>query len=233
MRNGIAALVALAGAAVLAGCDGSAASPSRQDSSTTNGFAAVRHQVDAPRQRVWWLTRDGVYVQSASKSERIAVPLPGWTWAEPPYGCLPDLALGPKGEAIITSNVVSTVWRVDAETLAVSTHPLALDTDLDKDVGFSALVYSPEHESFFGVSGHHGSLWKIDPLLTKAEKIKLSIPVRSACGVAVAANLATLDSGRMHGLCVRGPRREWTVDLVLAHRAGYVRGKPCIALNGK
>jgi hypothetical protein len=102
------------------------------------------------------------------------------------------LALGPKGEAVITSNVISTLWRVDPETRAVSAHPLELDADKDKDVGFSGLIYSPEHAAYFAVSDSHGTLWKIDASLTSAEKISFAAlpeavradrtaPVRSRC----------------------------------------------------
>jgi hypothetical protein len=145
------------------GCDSRAAASSADE--------PTRYRVDAARHRVWLLTRDGVIVDDAAAPEKIAVPLPDWQWVRPPYGCLPDFALGPEGEAVVTSNVVPTLWRIDPETLAVSVHPLALDVDLDKDVGFSRIAYSPGHGAFFAVGNYDGALWRIDPLLATARKL--------------------------------------------------------------
>jgi len=75
------------------------------------------------------------------------VPLPGWLYAGEPYGCAPDLALGPKGEALISSDVVPVLWRVDPETLAVTQHTPWLDADADKDIGFTALAFSREQDA--------------------------------------------------------------------------------------
>jgi len=138
----------------------------------------IREQVDPARERIWRLGRDGVFVLDLAARAKL-VRLEGWQWAAPPYSCPPDLALGPKGEAVVTSNVVPVLWRVDPQTFAVSVHQLALDADEDKDVGFSALVYSPEHGAFFGVSAPHGSVWRIDAQLTRAQKVPLSLPRRN------------------------------------------------------
>jgi hypothetical protein len=122
---------------------------------------------DQPAQgkRVWQLTRDGVTAGS------ISVSIPGWIRAGEAYACPPELAVGPKGEAVVTSNVVPTLWRIDPETLAVTEHRLALDADKDRDVGFSSLAYSPRHAAYFAVSAAHGSRWRIDTQLQRAEKL--------------------------------------------------------------
>ncbi len=121
------------------------------------------------RDRAWQLTRDGVI------AGKTAVPIPGWVLARASFACAPDLAVGPKGEAVITSNVVPTLWRVDPATLAVTEHPLKLDTDSDKDVGFTRLLYSPKHAAYFAVSQAHGSLWRIDTQLQRAQKIGFTL----------------------------------------------------------
>ena len=122
---------------------------------------------DKPAQgkRAWQLTRDGVMAGNTPVS------IPEWILAAEPYACPPELAVGPKGEAVVTSNVVSTLWRIDPETLAVTEHPLTLDADAGRDVGFSSLVYSPRHAAYFAVSAAHGSLWRIDTQLQRARKI--------------------------------------------------------------
>lgn len=143
----------------IAGCDSGTAP--RQ---TESGY-----QLDGKRNRVWVLTRDGVVVRDASSRQGVSLALPGWTWAGAPYGCTPVLAIGPKGEAVVTSDVVPTLWRIDPDTFAVTLHQPALDADKDKDVGFSALAYSVRHAAYFAASS--GSLWKIDAQLRTAQKV--------------------------------------------------------------
>jgi hypothetical protein len=128
-------------------------------------------QVDAARDRVWSLTRNGVSLRNTSGSRRVTVALPGWHWAGAPYGAAPVLALGPQGEAIVTSDIAPVLWKIDPATLAVSVHALALDADTDKDLGFTALAYSREHDAFVGVSGMLGSVWMIDRPLIRARKV--------------------------------------------------------------
>jgi len=230
MKNGIApTLLLVAMVFSISGCDlgpprqvRGEASPERM-----NPAPNVRYQVDAARNRIWWVTGDGVYLHDASKPQRIELTLPGWQWVAAPYSCLPDLTLGPKGEAVISSNIVPTLWRVDPETLAVSVHPLVLDADLDKDVGFSGLTYSGRDAAFFAVSGVHGSLWRIDPLLRRAQKVALSAPIHKACGLAVRAGIARPAVSQAIGVCVRTTQDDWIVSLARDQRSGHVRKAPC------
>jgi hypothetical protein len=126
-------------------------------------------QPQASSQPRYQLTREGVLV-TAPDERTVIVALPGWIWADAPY-CPPAIALGPRGEVVVTSNVVPTLWRVNPRTLGVTMHPVALNTDTDKDVGFSRLVYSSELAGFIAYSTIHRSVWKIDAALTRAEKI--------------------------------------------------------------
>ena len=132
-----------------------------------------------PRRRLWLLTREGVAVTDAG-GQTVEVPLPGWLVVAPPYGCPADLALGPSGEAVVTRTSCHR-WRIDPETLAVSVHPLALDPDAGKDIGFSRLVYSSEEHAFFAVADHHGSLWRIDPELSQAHMVQPSETAPRKC----------------------------------------------------
>ena len=187
----------------------------------------LRYQVDAARGRVWWLTREGVFFHDANAPARTAVALKDWTFAEPSYACLPDLAIGPRGEVVVTSNVLPTLWRIDPDTLAVTSHAIALDADNDKDVGFSGLVYSAAHSAFFAVSEAHGSLWRIDPHLARAQKVALSEPVTSACGLALRAPTARHRADGRVALCVRSGDEGRNIDLSPDQRSAYVRDLPC------
>jgi hypothetical protein len=208
------------------GCDlGAAPSQEAGDASLAPESRApeVRYQVDRARNRIWVLTADGVSLYDVTKPKRTAISLPDWVWVGAKYGCLPDLALGPRGEAVVTSNIVPTLWTIHPETLAVTVHPLALDADTDKDVGFSGLAYSAEHAAYFAVSSLHGSLWRIDPLFTRAQKIALSEPMHKACGLAVRSRTAQQNTSRQVGLCVQTPREAWNIDLAPDQRSAYVR----------
>jgi hypothetical protein len=187
----------------------------------------LRFQKDDARQRGWLLTRSGVLAFDLKTGKTTAhVRLPGWTWAGEAFSCLPDLALGPKGEALVTSNVEPTLWRVDPLTLAVTRHELVLDAERDKDVGFTGLVYSSGQGAFFAVSDF-GALWRIDPLLRRAQKIELSAPMGKACGIAVRRTKHGFNL--FYGLCVQGPNGGWTVHLAPDRRSAYVIKQPCAA----
>lgn len=144
--------------------------------------AKVRHQLDAERNRVWLVTGEGLAIYDAAAPDKVQrVPIPGWSFAGEPFGCLPDLALGPQGEAVIASDVVPVLWRVDRETLAVTRHEPRLGADTDKDVGFTALAYSPAQDAFIAVSGRHGSVWLIDRQLRTAHKMARQLRRQKGC----------------------------------------------------
>jgi len=166
--------------AAVSGCNGEAAPESLE---ADHAAVKIRHLVDEARGRIWVLTRAGVVILDATSSRPLRrLALPGWIWAGEPYGCLPDLALGPKGEAVVSSDVAPTLWRVDPETYEVSEHALALNSDADKDFGFAELEYSREQNAYFGVSTFYGSVWRIDPLLRRAQKVSQAAPQVHACG---------------------------------------------------
>jgi hypothetical protein len=231
MKNGtvskVKALVLAASIVSIAGCDIGAAQPQAASDASESHAPNVRYQVDQARKRVWILNGDGVFLYDVAARRGTLLPLPNWEWVGALYSCLPDLALGPRGEAVITSNVLPTLWRIDPETLAVSEHPLALDADTDRDMGFSGLTYSAEQGAFFAVSDIHGSLWRIDPQLKSARKITLSAPIPRACGLAVRSRIVRQKTFRPAGLCVHAAQGGWAVDLSLDQRSAYVRAMSC------
>ena len=188
----------------------------------------LRVQVDATRDRAWFLVRSGVHLYDLKSRQKLRhIALPDWHWAGEPFGCLPDLALGPAGEALISSDVRPALWRVDALTMTVSMHELVLDEDREKDVGFYGLAYSAEHGVFFAVSCSHGSLWRIDPLLRRAQKIPLSAPLTKVCGLSVRPRVVQQKTSRHSGLCARTAQGGWTIHLAPDQRSGYAFARPC------
>jgi len=226
MSKRTASVLVLSIVAALAGCDVSAPPPAAAPFATAIGgdAPALRPQVDATRHRAWTLGPDGVSFQDLREGQSPRVlPLPGWTWIYEPFARFPGLALGPNGEAVITSNAVATLWRIDPDTLAVTVHPLALDSDQGRDIGFSALTWSARHGAFFAVSDGDGSLWKIDPLLRRAQRIPLSTPLIGAAELSVAAASARPRTERFAALCAVSPREAWMVAFAPDLRSAYPR----------
>lgn len=181
-------------------------------------------KVDPPA-RTWHLSPTGVNVLDGRTGKRVAeVALPDWQWAGEPYSCDPAIAVGPGGEALVTSDVVPTLWRIDPVSLVVTMHQPVLDADSDREMGFTGLVYSGAHAAYFGVS-YDGSLWRIDPLLRRAQKVALDAPVPGACHLA----LPRQDTHRPSALCVLGNAGMLTIELAPDQRWGYVRSTlPCV-----
>ena len=157
-------------ASLVASTAGNFAAAGDEKTATPSSSRAERVLFDSASGRAWVLTTDGVVLYQKGTQAKTLIRLADWLWAGG-RSCLPDLALGPAGEMIVTSNIVPVLWRIDPKTLAVTTHALVLDTDTDKDVGFTAIAYSPEHSAFFAFSGIQRSLWRIDATLSKADKV--------------------------------------------------------------
>ncbi len=88
-----------------------------------DGFRIRR---DATRNRIWLLGFDNVRVYDGQTRRLIrAIALPGWSVAR--FACDPDMVLDGSGSAIVASNVEPRLWRIDADSLEVSQHPIALE----------------------------------------------------------------------------------------------------------
>lgn len=189
---------------------------------------ALRIQVDAQRNRVWILTFDAVYLYNISNRRLLKrVELPNWAVAGEPAICAPDLALTPSGTALVTSNVTPAIFEIDPKKPAVRVHRIALDADDDKDVGFTGLAFDRGGRDLFGVSSLHGSAWRIDLVAGKAHKVRLTDPIRGACGVAV-LNRGTAKAGNAEPvLCIAGAGAERRISLTADVKAGRVSSAPC------
>lgn len=143
----------------------------------------VKAQLDAERNRVWLLTRGGVAVYDAKAPDRIVrVSIPGWKSGEEPDGCLPDIAVGAQGEAVVSSDAIPVLWRIDPDTLAVTRHDLRLDTHRSKSVGFTLLRYVPQQGWYLAVDGLRGTIWRIDGDLKNAYMMARELPRVKDCG---------------------------------------------------
>ena len=179
-RSAASVLGVVAMTVAISGCDSDAASRSVPRTSVVESIShswyrderpILRHQNDAARSRQWVLTADGVELYELSTGEHLAqIALPDWLWVGRQFASPPDLAIGPRGEAVISSNVVPTLWRIDPVTLVASKHDLALEDDSGRDIGFTALTYSTRQGAYFAFSSSHGSMWRIDTLFRRAQR---------------------------------------------------------------
>jgi len=237
-RSAAGALGVVAMVVAVAGCDSDAASGSAPRASAVPSTPQdwyrgeqpiLRAQEDAVGGRLWVLTSEGVGLYDAATRLKVAqIALPGWLWADEIFACPPDLAIGPRGEAVISSNVVPTLWRIDPVTLQASRHEVLLDDDKGKDVGFTGLAYSARQQAFFAVSGLHGSLWRIDASLQRAQNVPLSEPLPGACVIALRPRAADQRANRFAALCVRADNAGWSVNLAPDQRSGFVRPGRCM-----
>lgn len=187
----------------------------------------LRAELDAARGRVLALHRDGVDIYDATSDEKVrSIPLPGWIWAGRTEACPPDFAVEPRGDVVVTSNVMPVLWRIDSGSLEVTRHDLAVEEQSGKDVGFSGLAYSARGNAFFAVGGLDGSLWSIDPSLVRAQRVALSASMPRACGVFVMSGVSQAGSD---ALCVHTELGDWTVDLAPGNRTGHAQPKQCSA----
>lgn len=184
---GVKVLVALAMIASLPGCESGGAMAGLRGAEATPiaSESIIRQRNDPARGRLWVLTREGVDVYDSLHKRKLAhIEIPGWVWVPEPYACAPNLALGPKGEVVITSNVMPTLWRVDPDSLTVTRHEIVIEPESNKDFGFTSLTYSRSRGTYYGVAAFDGSVWRIDAQLESARDPVFGVSAARACGLA-------------------------------------------------
>lgn len=141
----------------------------------------LRIRPDAERNLLWVLDHQGVAIHNNTSGRLVQrIALPDWVVAGRQFGCPPDLALDSSGAAIVSSNVLPVLWRIEPVRFEVSKLALALDADQDKDVGFSGLSFAPDG-TLVAVGSSLGSLWRIDLRAASAKKVTSFAPARGAC----------------------------------------------------
>ena len=198
----------------------------------TGEHSVLRYRVDESQARAWALTRDGVDLYRLDPHEKIAhITLPGWLWADEPYVCAPDLALGARGAVFVTSNVTTALWRIDPDDLSVTRHEPEIDNQSGREIGFTGLVYDGEQAAYFAVSELHGALWRIDAGFKRAQIVALSAPLPKTCGLKVLPRTSAQRSSRFGALCVEARGSDWVVNLSRDRTAGNVSPGRCGSQN--
>jgi hypothetical protein len=163
-------------AAMLPACDGSL----RREGPPAGARLQIL-RADVERNRLWVLEREAISLHDNTSGRRLRrIVLPDWIFVGKQYSCPPGLALDADGAAFVTSNVLPALWRIDPKQFEVTRLELALDSDADKDVGFSGLAFA-EDGTLLAAGAGAGSLWRIDTGAASARKIASYPSLRDAC----------------------------------------------------
>jgi hypothetical protein len=176
VRVRVAALLATA---VLTGCSG-ADSAQRLVAPTAPG-EVLRTRSDTARGRVWVLSAEDLRVYDAATKKLVRrISLPGWSAAR--YECRPDIALDGSGSAIISSNVVPHLWRVDARTFKVTEQAVALEGRAGWDIGFGPIALA-RSGTVYALTSNGMSLWKVEPGSARAALAETYLPPVKDCAL--------------------------------------------------
>ena len=183
---------------------------------------ALRVQADLARGARWELGWDHVSVFDIASERRLReVTLPGAINSG--ATCPPDMILARNGALFVSSNSVPRLWRVSPSRFEVEVLDIELDSDREKDFGFTGLAWSVDERILYASSAMTGTLWRIDLATAKASKIELSRPVLGACGLTRVAGAGTRKSPVL-GVTIGTAERAQSVHLSpdLAHGEVHV-----------
>lgn len=153
-----------------------------------DGFRIRR---DAARNRIWLLGLDNVRVYDGQSKRLIrTIALPSWSVAR--LACDPDLVLDRSGSAIVSSNVQSRLWRVDADSFEVKEHPITLQGRERWDVGFAALAIGADG-TLLALTSVSKSLWRIDLVKGSASMAAAEAAPLNVCGLTLQFSGTTVD----------------------------------------
>jgi len=167
--------VAVIAAAMLPACNNSL----QRERPTAAKLEVVR--ADPARNRLWVLDLEVISVYDNTNGRRLRrIVLPEWMVLPKKYSCLPDLALDSSGTAYVSSNVLPVLWRIDPHGYEVARIELVLDTDNDKDVGFTGLSFAGDG-TLLAAGAMAAALWQIDTSAASAMKIASYPSVARGC----------------------------------------------------
>ena len=129
----------------------------------------LRVQVDRARGTRWelgWGTASAYDIATGQLLRNVS--LEGANLSGARDVALPDMVLTRFGAVIVSSNAQPSIWRISPSRFEVERFDLEVDSDHDKDFGFTALTWSAGERELFGVSTATGSLWRIDLATSKA-----------------------------------------------------------------
>jgi hypothetical protein len=135
----------------------------------------LRVKEDLARGRRWELGWGAAYVYDAASGQLIRrIPLPGASFSAARETCPPDMLLSRSGALIVSSNAHTALWRISPTRFEVERFDIEVDSDKDKDFGFSGLAWDVDEKVLYAVSAVMGTLWRIDLESAAARKIAVT-----------------------------------------------------------
>lgn len=163
--------------ALMMGCSGMDSVPRSAPSPASEDVLSTR--TDTARGRVWVLGPEDLRVYDAATHKLVRrVVLPGWSMAR--YECRPDLALDASGSAIVSSNIVPNLWRVDAQNFRVSEKAIRLEGQESWDIGFGPITLAGDG-TVYALTSNGMSLWKVAPEASSAVRLETYLPPVKRC----------------------------------------------------
>ena len=188
------AVVLVAAAIAFTGCSESRApraEPSFQRDEAA-GREALRVKEDRARGRRWELGWGAVSAHDVASGQLVRrVPLPRASFAGTGLTCRPDMVMNRFGGLVVSSDAQPTLWRVSPSHFEVERFDIVVDSDQEKDFGFSGLAWSADEKVLYAASATTGTLWRVDLDSATARKVELSSPILGACGLELAPGNAT------------------------------------------
>jgi hypothetical protein len=121
---------------------------------------AVRE--DLARGMRWELGWGSVTAYDIASGQRLRViALTGANLSGARESCMPDMLLGRSGALIVSSNVQPVLWRISPSHFEVERLDIAVDSDAEKDFGFTSLRWG-ENERAIYAGASTGAVWRID-----------------------------------------------------------------------
>ncbi len=143
---------------------------------------AVRVKSDPVHAMRWELGWGDVFAYDEARGFVRRISLADASFLGARGACRPGLDVSRTGAAIISSNAEPVLWRIDPDTFEVRRYDVTLNTDLDKDFGFSSVRWSPDERIVYAASAMMGTLWRIDLASKMATKIGSNPAIRGECG---------------------------------------------------
>lgn len=143
---------------------------------------AIRLRTDSARNRLWVLDEDSVYVYalpSAALVSRIELP----RFVSSRAACLPDLALDAFGNGFVSDNERPALYRIDADSMALSMIPVRVSAEHTSHEGLSALAPTRWPGVMLAGSAASGRLWLIDLPTGSANPVEMAGDLKGICGL--------------------------------------------------
>jgi hypothetical protein len=166
------AIILFATAAIaLAGCSESTSSIA-EPSAREEAAQQLRVISDPAHGRRWVLGWGAAYAYDTATGQLIRrVPLSGASLSGARGLRRPDMVLSRSGAVIVSSNVEPVLWRIDPERFEVSRIDIVVDSDKDKDFGFTALSWISDEKTLYAMSTVAATQWRIDLDTATATKL--------------------------------------------------------------